>query len=143
MHTMVSGRAAELQARRVRLTSGPAAAAEARRQVRAAIAAWKPPVDADVAVLLTSELVTNAVKHAKGETVVLGIRDGRDRLRVDVHDMSPAPPVLTSASAGAEEGRGLMLVSDLSTEWVSYRTPLGKVAYFTLAFQPGPRRAAP
>jgi hypothetical protein len=74
---------------------------------------------------------------------VLGIRYGRDRLRVDVHDMSPAPPVLTSASADDETGRGLMLVSDLSTEWGSYRVPLGKVVYFTLASQPDPRRAAP
>ena len=143
MHTTVSGRAAELQACRVRLARGPAAAAEARGQVRAAIAAWKAPVDTDAAVLLTSELVTNAVKHAEGETVMLGIRCGRDRLRVDVHDMSPSPPVLTGASADDEEGRGLRLVSDLSTEWGSYRTPVGKVVYFTLAFQPEPGRAAP
>ena len=66
MHTTVSSRAAELQACRVRLARGPAAAAEARGQVRAAIAVWNAPVDEDVAVLLTSELVTNAVKHAKG-----------------------------------------------------------------------------
>ena len=143
MHTTVSGRAAELQACRVRLAREPASAAEARSQVRAAIAVWNAPVNKDVAVLLTSELVTNAVKHAEGETVILGVRCGRGRLRVDVHDMSPAPPVLTSASAGAEEGRGLMLVSDLSTEWGSYRTPMGKVVYFTLAFQPEPGRAAP
>ena len=143
MHTTVSGRAAELQACRVRLARGPAAAAEARGQVRAAIAAWKAPVDTDAAVLLTSELVTNAVKHAEGETVMLGIRCGRDRLRVDVHDMSPSLPVLTGASADDEAGRGLMLVSDLSTEWGSYRTPMGKVVYFTLAFQPDPGRTAP
>ena len=141
MHTMVSGRAAELQARRVRLTSGPAAAAEARRQVRAAIAAWKPPVDADVAVLLTSELVTNAVKHSAA--VTLGVRCTRDRLRVDVHDTSPLPPVLMDVTAEDEAGRGLALVAALSTEWGSYRTPMGKVVYFTLAFQPEPGRAAP
>jgi anti-sigma regulatory factor (Ser/Thr protein kinase) len=146
MHTTVSGRAAELQACRVRLARGPAAAAaaaEARGQVRVAIAAWKAPVDTDAAVLLTSELVTNAVKHAEGETVMLGIRCGRDRLRVDVHDMSPSLPVLTDASADDEAGRGLMLVSDLSTEWGSYRTPMGKVVYFTLAFQPYLGRTAP
>jgi len=89
MHTMMSGRAAELQACRVRLAPGPAAAAEARSQVRAAIAAWKAPVDEDIAVLLTSELVTNAVKHS--ETVTLGIRCARDQLRVDVYDTSPSP----------------------------------------------------
>jgi hypothetical protein len=141
MHTMVSGRAAELQARRVRLTSGPAAAAEARGQVRAAIAAWKPPVDEDVAVLLTSELVANAVKHSA--TVTLGIRCARDRLRVDVHDGSPSPPVLMDVSADDEAGRGLMLVANLSTEWGFYHTPMGKVVYFTLAFQPDPGQPPP
>ena len=143
MHTMVSSRAAELQACRVRLAPGPAAAAEARGQVRAAIAAWKTPVDEDIAVLLTSELVTNAVKHTAGETVTLGIRCARDQLRVDVYDTSPSPPVLTNAPADAEAGRGLVLVAELSAEWGSYRTLVGKVVYFTLAFQLGPGRAAP
>ena len=141
MHTMVSGRAAELQARRVRLTSGPAAAAEARRQVRAAIAAWKSSVDTDVAVLLTSELVTNAVKHSAA--VTLGVRCTRDRLRVDVHDTSPLPPVLMDVTAEDEAGRGLALVTDLSTEWGFYRTPMGKVVYFTLAFQLDPGQPPP
>ena len=136
MSTMVPGRAADLQACRVRLTPGPAAPAEARGQVRAAILAWKAPVDADVAVLLTSELVTNAIKHTPSETVTLGIRCARDRLRVDVHDTSPSPPVLTTAPADAEAGRGLVLIADLSAEWGSYRTPMGKVVYFTLAFEP-------
>jgi anti-sigma regulatory factor (Ser/Thr protein kinase) len=134
MPTMVPGPAAELQACRIRLAPGPAAAAEARGQVRAAIAAWNVPVDADAAVLLASELVTNAVKHAAGETITLGIRCARNRLRVDVHDTSPSSPVVTSAPAGAEAGRGLVLVADLSTEWGFYRTPMGKVVYFTLAF---------
>jgi anti-sigma regulatory factor (Ser/Thr protein kinase) len=140
MHTMV-GRAAELQACRVRLTPGPAAAAEARGQVRAAIAVWNVPAGGDVAALLTSELVTNAVKHAGG-TITLGLRRARDRLRIDVHDKSPSPPALTAASADDEAGRGLMLVAGLSTGWGSYRTPTGKVVYCTLAFQPELTRAA-
>lgn len=141
MSTMVPGRAADLQACRVRLTPGPAAPAEARGQVRAAILAWKAPVDADVAVLLASELVTNAIKHTPSETVTLGIRCTRDRLRVDVHDRSPDPPVLTDSPADAEAGRGLMLVASLSVAWGSYRTPMGKVVYFALAFEPD--RAGP
>jgi anti-sigma regulatory factor (Ser/Thr protein kinase) len=143
MHTMVPGRAAEIQACRVRLAPGPAAVAEARGRVRAAIAAWKAPVDEEAAALLTSELVTNAVRHTAGGTVTLGIRCTRNRLRVDVHDMSPSPPVLTAVPADAETGRGLMLVAGLSAEWGCYRTPGGKVVYFTLAFQPGPGQAAP
>lgn len=140
---MMPGRAAELQACRVRLAPGPAAVAEARGQVRAAILAWKAPVDTDVAVLLTSELVTNAIKHTATETVTLGIRCARDRLRVDVHDTSSVPPVVTEAPADAEAGRGLVLIANLSAEWGFYRTPMGKVVYFTLAFQPDPGRPAP
>jgi anti-sigma regulatory factor (Ser/Thr protein kinase) len=129
-------RTAELQACRVRLASEPAAAAEARSQVRAAIAAWNAPVDQDVAVLLAGELVTNAIQHAAGESVMLGIRCTRDRLRVDVHDRSSSPPVLANAPAEAEGGRGLMLVASLSAEWGYYRIPMGKIVYFTLAFDP-------
>ena len=135
MHTMVSGRVAELQARRVRLAPGPTAAAEARSQVRAAIDAWDVPVDEDVAVLLTSELVTNAVRHAAGEAITLGVRCTRDRLRVDVHDRSAAPPVLTDVPADAEAGRGLVVVAGLSADWGFYRTPMGKAVYFTLALR--------
>jgi anti-sigma regulatory factor (Ser/Thr protein kinase) len=133
---MMPSRAVELQACRVRLAPGPAAAAEARSQVRAAIAAWNAPVDADTAALLTSELVTNAVKHATGQAITLGIRCTRDRLRVDVHDRSADPPVLTDAPADAAAGRGLMLVASLSAAWGSYRTPMGKVVYFALTFEP-------
>jgi hypothetical protein len=51
--------------------------------------------------------------------------------------------VLTDASADDEAGRGLMLVADLSTEWGFYRTPEGKVVYFTLEFQPDLDRTLP
>jgi hypothetical protein len=73
MKAMAPTRQTELQARRVRLTTGPAAAARARNQVRAAIGTWDVPVDPDVAVLLTSELVTNAIRRELGETVMLAI----------------------------------------------------------------------
>ena len=63
MNVMAPTRPTELCGRRVRLTAGPAAAGEARRQVRAAISAWEIPVDPDVVALLTSELVTNAITH--------------------------------------------------------------------------------
>jgi len=137
MNAMAPTRPAELHACRVRLAPGPAAAAEARGQVRAAIRAWEIPVDPDVAVLLASELVTNAIGHEAGETIVLAITCPFGQLRVDVHDTSRALPVLVDASADAEAGRGLMLVATLSATWGVYRTPAGKAVYFTLAFEPG------
>ena len=134
MHVMVATPPTELQHCRVRLAAGPAAAGEARSQVRAAIRDWGLPVDPDVAVLLASELVTNAITHETGGSITLGIRCFREWLRVDVHDTSRSFPVVTVAAGDAETGRGLMLVATLATEWGFYRTPAGKAVYFTLAF---------
>jgi anti-sigma regulatory factor (Ser/Thr protein kinase) len=131
-------RTTELYARRVPLTTGPAAAAEARDQVRAVICAWDVPVDWDVAVLLTSELVTNAIRHTGDGAITLGIRRTCGELRVDVYDKSFSLPELADAPADAEAGRGLALVANLSADWGFYRTPAGKTVYFTLAFQPDP-----
>ena len=136
MNMMAPPRPTELDACRVRLTTGPAAAAEARRQVRAAICAWQAPVDPDIAVLLTSDLVTNAIRHEAGETVTLGISCARGELRVEVHGSSRTRPSQADARIGSEFGPGLILVAILSHEWGSYRTPDGKAVYFTLAFQP-------
>ena len=137
MNAMAPTRPADLHVCRVRLAAGPAAAAEARGQVRAAIRAWDIPVDPDVAVLLTSELVTNAIGHEPGDTVMLAISCSFGQLRVDVHDASRTLPVLVDAPVDAEAGRGLMLVATLSATWGMYRTPAGKAVYFTLAFEPG------
>jgi anti-sigma regulatory factor (Ser/Thr protein kinase) len=124
--------------RRIALPAGPAAAAEARRQVREAVCAWDAPVDLGVAVLLASELVTNAIAHEAGETVMLTISCVCGQLRVDVHDTSCAMPVLVDAPADAEAGRGLMLVASLATDWGFHKTRAGKAVYFTLAFEDDP-----
>ena len=137
MNAMAPTRPTELRVCRVRLTSSPAAAGEARRQVRAAIRAWDILVEEDIAVLLTSELVTNAIGHEAGESITLAVTCSFGQLRVDVHDTSRALPMLVDAAVDAETGRGLMLVTTLSAEWGFYRTPAGKAVYFTLAFQPG------
>ena len=130
---------------RVRVATGPAAPADARRWVRDAIRSWQVPVDLDAALLLTSELVTNAIRHEAGQAgqagqgvqaVMLAIASSRGRLRVDVHDTSRSLPAVAVVPADAETGRGLLLVETLSDEWGFYRTPAGKAVYFTLAFEP-------
>jgi anti-sigma regulatory factor (Ser/Thr protein kinase) len=137
----------------VRLASRLSAVAAARAEVEAAICAWCVPVDPDVAILLTSELVTNAVTHATAnanrngsaagraaaaDAVLLVIAADDAGLRVDVHDGCCDLPVLAGcpADADAETGRGLLLVTSLSAEWGFHRTPGGKVVYFTLRAQP-------
>jgi len=135
METMAPIRPALERPRRIALPSGPTAASEARSQVQAYVYAWDVPVDSPVAALLTSELVTNAIKHETGETVMLVISCTWGQLRVDVHDTSPSIPVPIDAPVEAEAGRGLMLVSSLATDWGWYRTSAGKAVYFMLEFQ--------
>ncbi len=126
----------ELHQRRFRLAREPAAAAEARRQVRAAICAWQIPIDPDIAILLASDLVTSAVMHGDGDTVTLAIRCACGHLRIDVHDTSGSLSMAADEPAATETGHWLVLVAALSTGWGSFRTDMGQVAYFTLAFQP-------
>lgn len=123
---------------RIPLLADVAAAAAARSVVQDCIRAWRTPVDADVAVLLTSELVTNAVIHAAGSVITLVVSCSRDQVRVDVHDTSCVLPEMADVPADAESGRGLHLVASLAHEWGYYRTPAGKAVYFTLAFGPDP-----
>jgi anti-sigma regulatory factor (Ser/Thr protein kinase) len=128
--TTAPARPAELLAP---LPAGPAAAAEARSRVREAVGAWGVPVDLDDAVLLTSELVANAVLHGGG-AVTLSVRAGGGRLRVDVRDMSEDLPAAgADPGADAVSGRGLMLVKALAAEWGSYpATGGGKAVFFVL-----------
>lgn len=130
----------------VPLIPGPAAAALARAHLRAAISSWRLPVDVDVAVLLVSELVTNAVTHGDEGTgalaaVTMLIRCCGGELRVEVHDRSRDMPVPASPEVpdDSETGRGLMLVDALADAWGYYRTPGGKAVYFTLPLQDWPR----
>jgi anti-sigma regulatory factor (Ser/Thr protein kinase) len=135
----------------VRLAPRLSAVAVARDEVAAAVGAWRVRVDPDVAILLTSELVTNAVTHATanpngkasergmtGAAVLLVIAADDAGLRVDVHDGSGDLPIVSGwgAEAEAETGRGLLLVTSLSAEWGFYRTAGGKAVYFTLEVPP-------
>jgi two-component sensor histidine kinase len=119
---------------RVSLAAGPLAAAQARRHVGAVIEAWRVPVDPDVAVLLTSELVTNAIQHDPGgqQPIQLVIAWAASELCVEVHDGSRAAPVPADAPPDAEAGRGLMLLASLSKDWGYRETAAGKAVYFTL-----------
>jgi anti-sigma regulatory factor (Ser/Thr protein kinase) len=118
----------------ISLTSGLAAPAEARRRVLSAIESWGVPADPDIAALLTSELVTNAIRHTNGP-VRLYVTCSCGQLRVYVHDASREWAVPAAASPDAEYGRGLMLVAGLATDWGCYRTSAGKAVYFTLALE--------
>lgn len=136
MNTMLPTCSTLQHSRRTSLTAGPAAASRARSLVQAAIRDWDVPVDPSTAALLTSELVTNAIRHGDGKIIVLVISCDYEQFRVDVQDTSHSEPVQQEDPwAYAETGRGLMLVSHLSTDWGYYLTLRGKVVYFALAYQ--------
>lgn len=81
------------------------------------------------AALVTSELVSNGVRHARGGLVlqVLALRDG---VVVAVQDDSAAPPMMWAAGRTlAEDGRGLLIVDRISDQVGWARTPTGKVVW--------------
>ena len=127
---------AELRHRRVRLALGPAAAAHACGHVRSAIVAWSVPVNPAVAVLLTSDLVINAVTNGAGDTITLGIRWSSGQFRVEVHDASVTGDSWETAEADADAERGLQLAAAMAAECGHYRTPAGRAVYYVLALEP-------
>lgn len=90
---------------------------------------------AEVAVLLVSELVTNAHEHAHCSALVDMTIDDR-RLRIAVADEDPTIPAPRPAGGDDERGRGLMLVEALSSRWgATSTTPSqgpGKSIWFEL-----------
>jgi hypothetical protein len=136
MNTMLLTRPTERHGCLLRLPATPAAAAAARHRVRAALAAWRPAVDPDIAILLTSDLITDALWRQAGGTIKLAVSCADRRLRVEVHAAAPALPwPVDSRNA---PGPGVVLVATLSDDWGRYRTPEGEATYFTLAFDGGP-----
>ncbi len=73
----------------------------------------------DDAVLMTSELVTNALVHAAGERIVCRVHRAAHRVRIEVEDQNrgPAHPVPRCPGPDDQHGRGLFLVDALSTDW--------------------------
>ncbi|WP_418959752.1 ATP-binding protein [Streptomyces tritici] len=132
-----------------------AAIPEVRHALRAMLRHWGEPGASDVAELLTSELVTNALIHTdRGAVVTATVVPGtRDTLRVEVRDFvpelpEPYVPHAPHADGGAHgaaapadgplvheatHGRGLVLVEALADAWGIKATGPGKVVWFELA----------
>jgi anti-sigma regulatory factor (Ser/Thr protein kinase) len=118
---------------RIALPRSPASVATARRFIEDRAAAWSFPEPAgSQLVLIGSELVTNAVLHARtGLTLTLELRDGR--VRISVNDRSQTPPTLRHYRADALTGRGLGVVAALSDSWGISTAPDGKVVWAEVA----------
>lgn len=111
--------------------------ATARAFVRDTLQGWGLGEIVDDAVVLTSELVTNAVVHAGTAAEVLCLRDG-EGVRVEVVDRYPErelplqDPGQVLGSPDREGGRGLLLCAALASRWGVDYTAADKRVWFRL-----------
>lgn len=111
----------------------PQSVSASRRMLADALQHWSLE-DGDVsstAELLTSEVVTNAVRYARQDVEVL-IRRGQGSLWVEVCDGDTRQPRLRHAEVDDEGGRGLAMVQALSAAWGTRPTLDGKAVWFRL-----------
>ncbi|GAA4999455.1 MULTISPECIES: ATP-binding protein [Streptomyces] len=116
--------------------AAPDAVRTARSLVRRTLDEWRLGGVGDIAALLVSELVTNALRHATGPIGVRLVRGaaGADGvLRVEVSDPLPDPPRERVARPDDEDGRGLQLVASAARRWGTRPGEEGKTVWFELA----------
>jgi anti-sigma regulatory factor (Ser/Thr protein kinase) len=109
----------------------PGEVARVRRLLTDTLHTWHTGIAADIAVLLASELVTNAILHGKPP---LGLRvtlRGRT-LRVEVTDRQWARVMASPVPPDATSGRGLVLVEALATRWGCEEAGRQKTVWFEL-----------
>lgn len=111
------------------LPAEPRSAGQARQAVTSALITEVPDSALDTLVLLTSELVTNVVAHAR-TACHLGVELFPDVVRVSVSDEDERPLDPRAAGDDAESGRGLALLDMLSSNWGVINRPSGKTVWF-------------
>ena len=102
-----------------------------RKFVRDTVSDWGLENLLDTAVLLTSEVITNSVLHARTQ-IVLSLRSANGTVSISVHDGSQHLPRPRSHSVDATTGRGLELLDRLAQEWHVDRESDGKTLTFTV-----------
>ena len=105
-----------METARLELPGTPAAPSVARLFIRNLCREWGASAVCDIAELLSSELVTNAVLHARSPVELEAAYDASRGLRIDVYDRSPGElnhnPYRPSEAA--EGGRGLAIVEHVA-----------------------------
>lgn len=118
---------------RIDVRAVPGSVGQVRGHVRNALEAWGLEDVVERALLLASELATNAVLHARGDYAVT-VERAADRVRVAVHDSSPVAAARRRTGLRSMGGRGLGLVEALALRWGSSASVLGyaKQVWFEL-----------
>lgn len=114
----------------------PRSVSLARADLLKALSGWGLATVEDVAVLVLSELVTNAVRHARvspGREIETRYLLQGESVRIEVHDASDERPKLKIPSVEVPHGRGLVLVEALADRWgVTPRPVVGKSVWAVL-----------
>ncbi|MFD7893806.1 ATP-binding protein [Streptomyces sp. NPDC059743] len=104
----------------LRWSPHPSCVGLARMELRKLLADWGLAELEDSALLVLSELVTNAARHARVShdwEIETRYRPGPGAVRIEVHDASPSRPQVRDADPDSLDGRGLILVAALADEW--------------------------
>ncbi len=130
--------------RQVALPPQAESAGAARRAVRRTLAYWGLGEVTDDAMLLVSELVANAVCHARydhdgqggGPGLVLSLTCAGSVLRIEVRDTDPRPPQPRVPDSLDESGFGFVIVDTMASSWGVYQAEPGKAVWAELALRP-------
>ena len=108
-----------------------------RYATRAVLTAWQLSHVDEAATLLVSELVTNAVRHARGTDVItVELHAGRTWLLIEVQDADPHWPQPRTPDGFDESGFGFVLVDALAGNWGVRETEGGKAVWAELDIRP-------
>ena len=117
----------------ISLSPHPTGALAARQFVEGTLRRWGRADLSETAALLSSELVTNVIVHARSDMTV-GVDLDDQRLRVTVFDNSDDRPRSRDGFPPLEQhGRGLHVVDALATSWGVNDGIRGKSVWFELA----------
>ena len=105
---------------------------DARSFVKQTLASWGVAQLTDMAILLVSELATNAIVHARTDYAVRVIRR-TGAIRIAVTDASPNVPERRNYAPTSGTGRGIAIVAEASTAWGIDEGVQGKTVWFELS----------
>ena len=86
---------------------------------------------AEVAAILTNEVVANAIRHGR-PPIALSVMGDDEVVVIAVADGGPGVPVIRRIDPTAESGRGLMILDALSDDWGVAPLSEGKQVWFRL-----------